>query len=251
VSASPAAIDLDAARAALAWWIAAGVDAPVADVPTAWLLTVPSRAPESAAAAEAFASKVPRGVRNTNLAGEPRPDIAALARAADTPAALAAAARTHAGPAALLFDGAIPSDILFVTDAPSFEDERAGRLMSGTPGQLFDRMLAAIGLDRTRAGIASTAVVPSGDADELAFVQRLIVIEPPRVLVTLGGVATVRLTGATHGLNRLRGRWLDTSISNVIIPVLPTFHPSHLLANPAHKALAWADLLTLRARIVR
>ena len=240
--------DPAAARAALAWWIAAGVDTPVDDAPAAWLarpalhaLREPSATPQVALAVEAR-----RSPAATALAPQPNADIEALARAADTPLVLAQAARASAGAGALLFDGATASGILFITDAPAFEDEREARLFAGPPGTLLDRMLGAIGLDRTRAGLATAAVRPGGDAAETAFVRRLIVLERPRILVTLGGAATTRLTGATHGLNRLRGQWLETSISGVTFPVLPTFHPAHLLANPAHKALAWADLLAVQ-----
>ena len=242
--------DPAAARAALSWWIAAGVDTPVDDMPAAWLARPALRAraelpvaPKQAAAAEARPS--PAAATQASQP-EDAADVEALAKAAGTPLALAAAVRAWAGPGALLFDGATASGILFITDAPSFDDEREGRLFAGPPGALLDRMLGAIGLDRTCAGMATAAVRPGGDAAETAFVRRLIALERPRILVTLGGAATTRLTGATNGLNRLRGQWLETSISGVTFPVLPTFHPAHLLANPAHKALAWADLLAVQ-----
>ena len=245
--------ELDEARAALAWWIDAGVDVEVADRPTPWLRT----------RAEALAAPTPSTYEaRVPIARAPAPERPAntdtmasgsqateLANAATDVPALAAAMRTHAGPGALLLDGNTASGLLFVTDAPSFDDEREGRLFVGYAGALLDRMLAAIGLDRARAGLATIALTPHGGAEQIAFLHRLLALEKPRMLVALGGPATVRLTQATHGLNRLRGKWLETFKDGMKFPVLPTFHPAHLLANPAHKALAWADLLVLRSRL--
>lgn len=238
-----------ATQGLLAWWRQAGFHTIVADVPMPWLhagasgsildIDVARVAPPQ--------SKAPPAKKSFDVAAA---DVRAqvLARAADCGPALAAAAREFAGPQALLFDGALDSRLLFVTEAPSAEDAQSARLFAGTPGKLLDRMLAAIGRDRTSAALATAALVPGG-APALPFLHRLIALAQPTALVAFGGAATALLTGETRGLNRLRGKWIDIELGGARLPVLPTFHPAHLLDHPAHKALAWADLLTLIGRI--
>lgn len=247
-------MDREAALAALRWWVDAGVDVICSDTPTPWLRDPSARIGyPSTAAPNPIAVEPPQnrasGVIPPPAAPTQHGDPAALARAAETPAALLAAAHAFAGPSALLYDGAPQSGILFVTDAPTHEDMREGRLFAGDPGRLLDRMLAAIGLNRSCACLATAALHPGGDANEYAFLQRLIALTRPRTIVALGGSAAVRLTDDTRGLNRLRGQWLKTSNINEMFPVLATFAPAHLIANPQHKALAWADLLRVKASL--
>lgn len=234
----------------LAWWRQAGLDTIVADAPTPWLRTEPSGLVSTIDAAHAVHPqlKVSAETKGSDTADACGARAQALAHAADGPPALAAAAREFAGPQALLFDGALDSRLLFVTEAPAAEDVREARLFAGTPGKLLDRMLAAIGRDRSRAALATAALVPGG-APALPFLHRLIALAQPTALVAFGGAATALLTGETRGLNRLRGRWLDIELGGARLPVLPTFHPAHLLDHPGHKALAWVDLLTLAKRI--
>ncbi len=239
----------NAANGLLAWWRAAGVDTLVADTRKSWLSTLDAVSSISTRDAEPRSARASVNAANRNPVGAPGLARAeALARAADGPAALSAAAREFAGPQALLFDGALDSRLLFVTDAPTAEDAQAAHLFAGTPGKLLDRMLAAIGRDRTRAALATAALLPSG-APALPFLHRLIALARPTALVALGGAATALLTGETRGLNRLRGKWIDIELDGARLPVLPTFHPAHLLDHSGHKALAWADLLTLTTRI--
>jgi len=238
-----------ATQGLLAWWRQAGIHTIVADTPTPWLhagasglildIDVARVAPPQSKASPAKKSF-------DVAAADVRAQV--LARAADGGPTLAAAAREFAGPQGLLFDGALDSRLLFVTEAPSAEDAQSARLFAGTPGKLLDRMLAAIGRDRSRAALATAALVPGG-APALPFLHRLIALAQPTALVTFGGAATALLTGETRGLNRLRGKWIDIELGGTRLPVLPTFHPAHLLDHPAHKALAWADLLTLTGRI--
>lgn len=221
----------------LAWWRLAGVHTSVADAPTPWLrASVGSPIPELAVRAIAPARPEPRAPLVEDPA-DARAEL--LAHTCDSPAALAAAVHEFVGQDAILYDGALESGLLFVVDAPCPAD--AARLLDGREGLLFDRMLAAIGRDRTRAAIATAALRP-GTAPTPAFLRRLLALTRPRAIVALGGAATSILTGRPQGLNRLRGQWLETADGEA---VLPTFHPAHLLQHPAHKALAWTDLLSL------
>src|SRR5579864_3512866 len=144
--------------------------------------------------------------------------------------------------------------------APGAEEDRLGKPFVGRAGQLLDRMLAAIGLDRT--GVQITNVIywrPPGNrkptAQEIAsclpFVFRHIALSRPRVLVLAGGTAATSLLDTTEGITRLRGRWFDLAIPGLDapLPALPTFHPAYLLRTPERKREAWRDLLALKAKL--
>jgi len=157
-------------------------------------------------------------------------------------------------------DGVDDAKIVFVGEAPGAEEDRAGRPFVGPAGQLLDRMLASIGLDRTKIRIAN--VVPwrppgnrnPTDAEVavcLPFLQRQIALVQPRHLVVLGAVAAKALLPEPErhlGIRRLRGTWREVEIPGLAAPVqcLPTYHPAYLLRMPAAKAEAWRDLITLR-----
>jgi uracil-DNA glycosylase family 4 len=150
------------------------------------------------------------------------------------------------------------ADWMLIGEAPGAEEDRQGLPFVGRSGQLLDRMLAAIGIDRTRCYIANTlAWRPPGnrkptDAETamcIPFIQRQIALADPQVLVFLGGTAAATLLGRNEGITRLRGRWLTYPLDGREVPVMPTFHPAYLLRQPAAKRQAWLDLLRIRERL--
>jgi uracil-DNA glycosylase len=189
---------------------------------------------------------------------------AALAAQADSlPALRAAMAEFDASPLRetatnLVFaDGMPESGLMLIGEAPGGDEDRLGRPFVGVSGQLLDRMLASIGLDRGK-GFYITNILPfrppgnrtPTDAEIalfLPFVLRHIVLAKPRQLVLLGGVAAKALLRSKEGITRLRGRWHEVTIDdNQSLPALATLHPAYLLRNPAAKRDAWADLLLLQ-----
>lgn len=152
-------------------------------------------------------------------------------------------------------DGNPEAPLMILGEAPGADEDASGKPFVGRAGQLLDRMLAAIGLDRT--GVYITNVLPwrpPGNrtptslevAACLPFTQRQIELVAPRWLVTVGAAATHTLTGTTDGIMRLRGKWLQVDIGAQHIPTLPMLHPAYLLRTPAQKRLAWVDLRRLR-----
>jgi DNA polymerase len=144
-------------------------------------------------------------------------------------------------------DGNPESEVMLIGEAPGREEDLKGLPFVGRSGKLLDRMLAAIGLDRTRVYIsnilfwrppANRSPTPEEMATCLPFVFRHVELARPKVVVALGGVAAKQLLDTTEGIMRLRGRWQT-------LP-LPTFHPAYLLRQPAHKRLAWRDLMALK-----
>jgi uracil-DNA glycosylase len=160
----------------------------------------------------------------------------------------------------VFIDGNPAAPIMIVGEAPGAEEDRQGKPFVGRAGQLLDRMLAAIGLDRTKVQITNVIYWrPPGNrkptsaeiAACLPFVLRHIALARPRVLVLAGGTAANALLPYSEGITRLRGRWFDLAVPGLDqpVPTLPMFHPAFLLRTPERKREAWRDLLALKARL--
>ncbi len=156
-------------------------------------------------------------------------------------------------------DGNPNAPIMLVGEAPGREEDLEGLPFVGRSGQLLDRILAAIGLDRTSVYIANVIPWrPPGNRDpspmetEICrpFIERQIELVGPKVLVTLGNASSKALLKTQTGIMRLRGSWRPyETASGREIPLMPTLHPAYLLRNPAHKKLAWRDFLDIKAKL--
>jgi DNA polymerase len=159
-------------------------------------------------------------------------------------------------------DGNPAAGLMLVGEGPGAEEDRAGRPFVGPSGQFLDRMLASIGLDRSRYLI--TNLIPwrppgnrnPTDAEVLIclpFLLRHIALVRPQRLVLLGALAARSVLGGSAGITRLRGRWHMATIPGLPdpVPALPMLHPAYLLRTPGAKREAWADLLLLRRTLER
>jgi DNA polymerase len=156
-------------------------------------------------------------------------------------------------------DGNPEAPLMLVGEAPGRDEDLEGLPFVGRSGQLLDRMLAAIGRDRGSAYIANVIPwrppgnrTPTPQETEICrpFIERMIELVNPRVLVNLGGPSAKTLLNTTEGILRLRGNWrVHTTASGIAIPAMPTLHPAYLLRNPAHKKLAWRDFLEVKAKL--
>jgi uracil-DNA glycosylase family 4 len=163
----------------------------------------------------------------------------------------------------VLGEGPVGARVMLVGDAPGAEEDRAGRPFVGPAGQLLDKMLASIGLARAQVRLSHILPWrPPGDrppseteiAACLPFLHREVALIAPDYLVLLGANAARALLGEAHkraSISRLRGVWTLVEIPGraAPCPALPCYHPLYLLRSPAAKASAWADLLSLRARL--
>jgi DNA polymerase len=255
--ADEALLDLpqDRTRRATAADIAPGPAGP-APRPGALAAPDPPRAPARPAA------RVAAGV--ASLAPPAATRAAALAAGADSLAALREAMAAFDGSPLretatnLVFaDGVAESGLMMIGEAPGADEDRLGRPFVGVSGQLLDRMLASVGIERSRDFYITNILPfrPPGnrtptDAEIalfLPFVLRHIALVAPRRLVLLGGVAAKALLRSREGITRLRGRWHEVMIEETkTLPALATLHPAYLLRNPASKRDAWSDLLLLR-----
>ncbi|MEM7505245.1 MAG: uracil-DNA glycosylase [Pseudomonadota bacterium] len=159
-------------------------------------------------------------------------------------------------------DGQPGAPVMIIGEAPGADEDRQGKPFVGRAGQLLDRMLAAIGLDRAAEDPAHAVYItnilpwrPPGNRTPsdrevtafLPFVLRHIELVGPRILFTIGNTPTKALMNTTIGIRRMRGQWQTHQPSG--LPLLPSFHPAYLLRQPAEKRHAWRDLLSLRAAL--
>lgn len=157
-------------------------------------------------------------------------------------------------------DGNPSADLMFVGEAPGAQEDRQGRPFVGPSGELLNKMLASIGIERSEVLISNTVFWrPPGNRTPtlqeaaicLPFMERLIELVAPKILVTLGGPASKALLGETQGVGRLRGRWYSYKSLTMETPVDATamFHPDTLLRTPAQKRAAWQDLLMIKEKL--
>lgn len=160
-------------------------------------------------------------------------------------------------------DGNPTARIMLIGEAPGADEDRQGKPFVGVSGQLLDRMLAAIGLDRTQVFITNVIYWrPPGNRSpteaELAacwpFCARTISLLQPELLVLLGGVAAKTVLRTAEGITRLRGRWQNYQPETADlppIPTLPVYHPAYLLRQPQAKRQAWQDFLQIKLRLTQ
>jgi DNA polymerase len=164
----------------------------------------------------------------------------------------------HSARSTIFASGDAGSGIMVIGSSPGAEDDREGQPFAGRPGQLLDKMLAAIGLDRN--GILLTQVIPwrppgnrvasSAEMDICRpFIDRQIALAEPKAILLLGNFAARVFFGESDTIHGLRGRWHDIAVGGQTIPAIATLHPQDLLTAPINKRLAWNDLLAFREKI--
>ena len=155
-------------------------------------------------------------------------------------------------------DGNPQARLMMIGEAPGRDEDIRGLPFVGRAGQLLDRMLASIGLDRSSVYIINTlpwrppgnrTPTPAEHAVCMPFVERHVELVNPDIIVLLGGVSAKQMLRTDTGIMRLRGKWSSISVGEREVPALPTLHPAYLLRQPAQKRLAWRDLLSLKARL--
>lgn len=161
-----------------------------------------------------------------------------------------------------LYDGNPEARMMIIGEAPGAQEDRQGKPFVGPAGQMLDRMLAAIGLDRSQVYITNLLYwrppgnrnpTPAEIAACLPFLERQIELLSPRLLLLTGGMSAKTLLNRSEGILRLRGRWGDYRHPRMDqpIPALPTLHPAYLLRQPAQKREAWRDLLSFAEAMER
>jgi DNA polymerase len=188
-------------------------------------------------------------------------DARALAAAADSIPALRAAIEAFEGCAlrktarnTVFSDGNINAEVVLIGEAPGKDEDEQGKPFVGRSGQLLDLMLTEIGLNRRDNILISNTIYwrPPGNRDPtpgesatcLPFVERLIALMQPKLLILTGKAAANTVLKREEAVTRLRGRKLHYAGEGLPAPVnaLVMLHPAYLLRQPQQKRTAWADL---------
>ena len=156
-------------------------------------------------------------------------------------------------------DGNPGARLMIIGEAPGRDEDRMGVPFIGADGQLLDKMIASIGLDR--ASVYLTNLLPwrppgnRSPTDEetamlLPWLFRHVQLAKPEFVLLLGGAAAKLVLSSHDGIMKLRGRWRDVDFGDgVPRPVMASLHPAYLLRSPAQKRLAFEDLLLLAKRL--
>lgn len=268
-------LDHHAARALLEWQVELGATEAIGDAPVN-RYEAPDRLPTPDAPV-VIPAKAPVNIPSNTPApvGGPPPPVAdvdavgiarqAAAMAQDLGGLRAALAafdlcELKRGARNLVFaDGNAQARVMIIGEAPGRDEDRDGRPFVGQAGQFLDRMLAAIGLDRRETAPEKSVYItnvmpwrpphnhepsPADVAMMVPFVQRHVDLVSPDFLVLMGNISCDAGLGR-RGVTRLRGVWTQAYGR----PALPMVHPAYLLRQPAAKREAWADLLSLQARL--
>jgi len=253
------AAQFDHDLALLDWHLELGADEAIGESPVnRYKLEAPAPKPEPAA---------PRPVLVAPPAVPPAPDTTPLAAACPDLDSLRTALEGFDGCAlkqgarsTVFSDGFPAARVMIIGEAPGREEDREGRPFIGRAGQLLDKMFAAIGLSRheetPESSLYITNVLPwrppqnrDPSPEEIAlmkpFLLRHITLAQPDFIVTMGNPSTKALRDTTQGITKMRGQWGEV----LGTPSIPLFHPAYLLRSPELKRLAWADLLSLKARL--
>jgi uracil-DNA glycosylase len=253
-------------RQLLAFYLEAGVDCALTDQPVdrlAELDNVPAAVAREVAPSRKVA-EIPAAmpaVSRSEMATAPDAAIASAREAARTAPSLEAlrallenfdgCALKHTATRLVFSDGNPTARIMFVGEAPGRDEDIEGLPFVGRSGKLLDRMIAAIGLDRSKAYIANVipwrppgnrTPTPQETQICLPFIQRQIELVNPDVLVTLGNPSTQTLLSTREGIMKTRGKWFAYDTGTRTIRAIATFHPAYLLRSPSYKRMSWQDL---------
>ena len=152
-------------------------------------------------------------------------------------------------------DGNPKSKIMLIGEAPGANEDLEGLPFVGRAGQLLDKMLSAIDLDRKKVYISNIINYRPPEnrrpTDEemkryLPFITKHIEIINPKILVLLGSTAMNALIDNKTVISKMRGKWIDKQFGNCKTSIIITFHPAFLMRQPAQKKMAWIDLKMIR-----
>ena len=256
----PAPASIDAIQALTEWWGDMGVE--VDDATVQAYLKVAERTGPAAESAPAQPARRPRR-KKVDWVEEAR-KIAASCQTLD---ALKAAIEAFEGSPlkgaaenTVVCDGTPGASLMVIGEGPGAEEDRRGLPFVGKAGQLLDQMLAAILRDRTENAFITNVNYwrPPGnrnpEAEELAvcrpFVDRMIELSQPKVIVAAGGVPAKSLLASSDGIMRLRGtEHVFKTADCFTATLIPILHPAYLLRRPQDKSRAWRDLLLVEQRL--
>ena len=155
-------------------------------------------------------------------------------------------------------DGNKESKIMIVGEGPGANEDKEGLPFVGRAGQLLDKMLLSINLDRKNVYITNVVNYrppenrkPTEEeiARYLPYLTKHIEIINPKILLLLGSTALNTIIGNQEVISKARGKWIEKDIGKCSTLVIPSFHPAFLMRQPEQKKMAWIDLKMIRQKI--
>ncbi len=271
-------------KAALEWYLESGVDEALAsDVLDRFAMSAASAMPSAAplsGAPQPQSDNAPAFVGAAPMLGaaDARLEAAKLAKSANTLEELSEIIAGFDGiglkktASNMVFcDGNPNAHVMLIGEAPGDDEDRTGKPFGGMHGQLLDKILKAIGLDRSADDAAqgvylsnllnwrppgNRTLAPGEIEASLPFIERHIQLAQPKVIILCGAIPAKALLGRTDGLSKMRKKWHDympqtpeLQGGGASIPAIVSFHPSYLLRNPAQKRAVWEDMLSLKQKL--
>ena len=160
----------------------------------------------------------------------------------------------------VVYDGNLNAKVMLIGEAPGRDEDQQGIPFVGKAGQLLNKMLLAINLQREDVYITNVVNWRPPDnrtpndneiLEFLPFLQRQIDIIKPKFIFLLGGVAVKAILSTPLALGKLRGKWHEYKSLNLEqgIPTIASYHPAFLLRSPKYKKHSWEDLQMLQEKL--
>ncbi len=155
-------------------------------------------------------------------------------------------------------DGNPNSKIMIIGEGPGANEDKEGLPFIGRAGQLLDKMLDSINLNRKKVYITNVVNFrppenrrPSDKEIEryLPYLIRHVEIINPKILILLGSTALNTLIGNKEVISKVRGKWIEKKVGNCMVSIIVSFHPAFLMRQPEQKKMAWIDLKMIRKKI--
>ena len=155
-------------------------------------------------------------------------------------------------------DGNPNSKIMIVGEGPGANEDLEGVPFIGRTGELLNKMLLSINLDRDNVYISNVVNYrppenrnPSKEEINryLPYLIKHIELINPQILILLGSTALNAVIGDDNIISDVRGKWIEKKIGNCSTLVMATFHPAFLMRQPAQKKLSWIDLKMIKKKI--
>ena len=155
-------------------------------------------------------------------------------------------------------DGNINSQVMIVGEGPGEKEDEIGKPFVGDAGNLLNKMLSAISIDRKNVYITNVVNFrppnnrkpTSAEINRYSiFLREHILIINPKILIIMGSTAMEALVGNNIKISKDRGKWKEIIIKNKTFISIVTFHPAYLLRQPDQKKYSWHDLKEIRKKI--
>ena len=165
---------------------------------------------------------------------------------------------SHTARTTVFCDGNVESEIMLVGEAPGNQEDIEGKPFVGKSGQLLDKILETININRTNCYISNIIPWrPPGNRNPtteeigmcLPFIKKHIELVNPKILLLVGSISSKSILDKNLGITKLRGEWHIYKEGNIEVPALPIFHPAYLLRRPNNKSYVMRDILLFKRKI--